>query len=126
MATSPLNDAKVKTAKFDEPGESNMRPDGDGLFLHIEKRKNGDVVKTWLMRVYYRPHEDAKLKEVRFSLGKWPKVSLDDARAGRAEAIQRAKEYKHPNPRKQERAIQVARWFSMALEPRRELCWWKS
>lgn len=104
MATKLLNETKIKNAKFDEPGESNLRPDGEGLFLHIEKRKDGNVVKTWLMRVYYRPFKGAELKEVRFSLGKWPGTTLTKAREERDAALKRAAEYLHPNPRKQKKA----------------------
>lgn len=100
MAINLLSATIVKNAKLKADGKPEKYPDGGGLFLHVEMRKSGSVAKSWLMRVYYRSHPGAEPEEVRFSVGMWPKVSLDDARVARDEALKRAERHIHPNPRK--------------------------
>lgn len=74
-AVHKLTETAIKNANFDKYGKRKKLADGGGLYLDIQK-----AGRYW--RVKYRYGEKEKL----LALGKYPEVSLKQARAGRDQA----------------------------------------
>lgn len=113
--TKPLNNTEVQQAK-PKAKEYNLA-DGDGLMLRITP----NAIKTWFFN-YYHPFNK---KRIKISFGKYPDLSLQNARKKRSEArellVQNIdpKEHREKNQRSIEQAYSntfekvAADWFDV-------------
>jgi integrase len=95
-----LTELQIVKAKCPDDKESTKLSDAHGLYLEIYKSGG----KLWRYK-YYRPSN--KKKENRLSLGKYPEVSLKEARLKHAEA--RAMVARGIDPAQHKKAIKEAR-----------------
>jgi integrase len=95
-----LTELQIAKAKCPDDQESTKLSDAHGLYLEIYKSGG----KLWRYK-YYRPSN--KKKENRLSLGKYPEVSLKEARLKHAEA--RAMLARDIDPAEHKKAIKEAR-----------------